>query len=167
MSKLHETSEDITKFIEKIIDRKTTLSGVITWRILSDETQKELIKITKSSAVTEYFAKMSDSIIIYVNEVLFDKLKPTNVDGIDYRQLLIEDALATVQLQENEKTGLIKIIIAKPQICITSNGYSKFGENLVHAAETVVMAYEQLVEEEKQRKIEAKEMQKMMKKKNY
>ena len=34
-----------------------------------------MIKISKSSAVTEYFAKMEDSVIIYVNEdILTNKI---------------------------------------------------------------------------------------------
>ena len=157
MAKLRETSQEIIEFINNIIDKQTTLSSYITWRILSDDKQKELVKISKSSAVTEYFAKMRDSIIIYVNEDLFDRLQPKDSNDVDYRALIIEDALVNVQIVENEKTGNTSIKIVKPNICITSDGYSKYGEDLAHAAECVAMAYTQIQEEEKRRKEEEKE----------
>lgn len=156
MSKLTETSKEIKDFIEDIICNNTTLEHLITWRILSDEKQKELIKISKSSAVTEYFAKMFDSIIIYVNEEIFDAMQPTKPGEIDYRRLVIEDALVNVQIVENENTGNMNIKIAKPNICITTDGYTKYGESLVKAAEVAAMAYDQLKETEKQRKEEEK-----------
>jgi hypothetical protein len=40
----------------------------------------------------------------------------------------------------------MKIGIAKPQICITSDGYAKFGEELAHAAELVAIGYTQIQE---------------------
>lgn len=157
MSNLYETSEDIRDFIETVIADETTLELYITWRILSNDKQKELIKIAKSSAVTEYFAKMRDSIIIYVNEEVFDRMKPNNVNDVDYRKLVIEDALASVEIIENENTGNMKIQIAKPQICITSGGYQKYGEDLVRAAEIAAHAYNQIKEEEKRNKEEEKQ----------
>jgi hypothetical protein len=157
MANLYETSESIRDFIEDIIANETTLERYITWRILSNEKQKELIKIAKSSAVTEYFAKMRDSIIIYVNEEVFDRMAPNNVNDVDYRKLVIEDALSNVEIIENENTGTMKIQIAKPQICITTGGYQKYGENLVRASEIASHAFAQIKEEEKQRKEEEKE----------
>lgn len=156
MAKLRETSQEIIDFINNIIDKQTTLGSYITWRILSDDKQKELVKISKSSAVTEYFAKMRDSIIIYVNEDLFDRLQPKDSNDVDYRALIIEDALVNVQIVENEKTGNTSIKIMKPNICITSDGYSKYGEDLAHAAECVAMAYTQIQEEEKEKKLSEK-----------
>lgn len=152
MAKLYETSDSIKEFIEEIIGNETTLERYITWRILSNDKQKELIKVAKSSAVTEYFAKMQDSIIIYVNEEVFDRMAPNNVNDIDYRKLVIEDVLSTVEILENENTGTLKIQIAKPQICITSGCYAKYGEKLAHAAEVASVAFDQIREEEKQRK---------------
>ena len=157
MGKLYETSDSIKDFIEEIISKETTLDRYITWRILSNDKQKELIKVAKSSAVTEYFAKMCDSIIIYVNEEVFDRMAPQNVNDVDYRKLVIEDALATVEIIENETTGNMKIQIAKPQICITGGGYQKYGENLVRAAEVASYAFAQIKEEEKARKEAEKE----------
>lgn len=157
MGKLTETSEDIRNFIENIITENTDLERLITWRILSDDKQKELIKIAKSSAVTEYFAKMRDSIIIYVNEEIFDRMQPDNINDTDYRKLVIEDALVNVQIIENENTGNMSIKIGKPNICITGDGYAKYGETLAHAAETAAMAFTQIQEEKKRAKEEEKE----------
>lgn len=157
MGKLTETSGDIVQFIENIISKNTDLERYITWRILSDDKQKELIKIAKSSAVTEYFAKMRDSIIIYVNEEIFDRMQPENINDVDYRALVIEDALVNVQIIENENNGNMNIKIGKPQICITGDGYAKYGEQLAHAAETASMAFAQIVEERKAAKEAEKE----------
>jgi len=157
MGKLTETSESIVDFIETIISETTDLDRMITWRILSDDKQKELIKIAKSSAVTEYFAKMRDSIIIYVNEEIFDRMAPTNVNDVDYRKLVIEDAFVNVNIVENENTGTMSIKIGKPNICITGDGYAKYGENLAHAAEIASMAFTQIQEERKRAKEEEKE----------
>ena len=157
MAKLYETSDEIRDFIENIIANETTLERYITWRILSNDKQKELIKVAKSSAVTEYFAKMRDSIIIYVNEEVFDRMKPDNVNDVDYRKLVIEDVLSTVEILENENTGNLKIQIAKPQICITSGCYQKYGEKLAHGAEIATFAFDQIKEEEKRKKEEEKE----------
>ena len=60
--------------------------------------------------------------------------------------------LVNVQIVENEKTGNTSIKIVKPNICITSDGYSKYGEDLAHAAECAAMAYTQIQEEEKRTK---------------
>ena len=157
MAKLYETSEEIRDFIENIITKETTLDRYIEWHILSNDKQKELIKVAKSSAVTEYFAKMRDSIIIYVNEEVFDRMKPDNVNAVDYRKLVIEDVLSTVEILENENTGNLKIQIAKPNICINSGCYQKYGEDLVHAAEVASFAFDQIKEEEKRKKEEEKE----------
>lgn len=157
MAKLYETSDEIRDFIENIIGSETTLERYITWRILSNDKQKELIKVAKSSAVTEYFAKMRDSVIIYVNEEVFDRMKPDNVNDVDYRKLVIEDVLSTIEVLENENTGAMKIQIAKPNICISSGCYQKYGEDLVHAAEIASIAFDQIKEEEKRRKDEERE----------
>ena len=157
MSKLYQTSDSIREYIEDIIAKETTLDRYIAWCILSNDKQKELIKVAKSSAVTEYFAKMQDSIIIYVNEQVFDRMAPTNVNDIDYRKLVIEDVLSTVEIIENDNTGMMKIQIAKPQICITSGCYQKYGEKMAHAAEIAAVAFDQIKEEEKRQKEEEKE----------
>lgn len=157
MAKLYETSDSIREYIEDIIAKETTLERYITWRILSNDKQKELIKVAKSSAVTEYFAKMCDSVIIYVNELIFDRMAPENVNDIDYRKLVIEDVLSTIEILQNDNTGTMKIQIEKPQICITSGCYRKYGEDLAHASEIAYFAYDQIKEEEKQKKEEEKE----------
>lgn len=157
MAKLYETSDDIREYIEDVITNETSLDRYITWRILSNDNQKELIKVAKSSAVTEYFAKMRDSIIIYVNEGIFDRMKPGNVNDVDYRKLVIEDVLSTVEIVENDNTGTMKIQVSKPEICITSGCYEKYGENLARGSEIANTAYAQIKEEEKRKKEEERE----------
>lgn len=80
MAKLRKSSDDVIEFIEKILAEETLLENYITWRILSNDKQKQLIQISKSSAITEYFAQMRDSVIIIVNEELFDALAPQHED---------------------------------------------------------------------------------------
>ena len=72
----------------------------------------------------------------------------------DVRKLIIEDALSTIICETNEKSGEMKISIGKPQICITTGCYEKYGEKLVRAAEISALAYNQLMELKKRAKEE-------------
>lgn len=154
MAKLRKSSDDVIEFVEKIIAEETLLENYITWRILSNDKQKQLIQISKSSAITEYFAQMRDSVIIIINEELFDALAPQHEEQEDVRKLIIEDALSTIICETNEKSGEMKISIGKPQICITTGCYEKYGEKLVRAAEISALAYNQLMEMKKKAKEE-------------
>ena len=154
MAKLRKSSDDVIEFVEKILAEETLLENYITWRILSNDKQKQLIQISKSSAITEYFAQMRDSVIIIINEELFDALAPQHEEQEDLRKLIIEDALSTIICETNEKSGEMKISIGKPQICITSGCYEKYGEKLVRAAEVSALAYNQLMEMKKKAKEE-------------
>ena len=154
MAKLRKSSDDVIEFIEKILAEETLLENYITWRILSNDKQKQLIQISKSSAITEYFAQMRDSVIIIINEELFDALAPQHEEQEDVRKLIIEDALSTIICETNEKSGEMKISIGKPQICITTGCYEKYGEKLVRAAEVSALAYNQLMEMKKKAKEE-------------
>ena len=154
MAKLRKSSDDVIEFIEKILAEETLLENYITWRILSNDKQKQLIQISKSSAITEYFAQMRDSVIIIVNEELFDSLAPQHEEQEDLRKLIIEDALSNIICETNEKSGEMKISIGKPQICITTGCYEKYGEKLVRAAEVSALAYNQLMEMKKKAKEE-------------
>jgi hypothetical protein len=154
MAKLRKSSDDVIEFVEKILTEETLLENYITWRILSNDKQKQLIQISKSSAITEYFAQMRDSVIIIINEELFDALAPQHEEQEDVRKLIIEDALSTIICETNEKSGEMKISIGKPQICITTGCYEKYGEKLVRAAEVSTLAYNQLMEIKKKAKEE-------------
>lgn len=154
MAKLRKSSDDVIEFVEKILTEETLLENYITWRILSNDKQKQLIQISKSSAITEYFAQMRDSVIIIINEELFDALAPQHEEQEDVRKLIIEDALSTIICETNEKSGEMKISIGKPQICITTGCYEKYGEKLVRAAEISALAYNQLIEMKKKVKEE-------------
>jgi hypothetical protein len=154
MAKLRKSSDDVIEFVEKILTEETLLENYITWRILSNDKQKQLIQISKSSAITEYFAQMRDSVIIIINEELFDALAPQHEEQEDVRKLIIEDALSTIICETNEKSGEMKIAIGKPQICITTGCYEKYGEKLVRAAEISALAYNQLIEMKKKAKEE-------------
>ena len=154
MAKLRKSSDDVIEFVEKILTEETLLENYITWRILSNDKQKQLIQISKSSAITEYFAQMRDSVIIIINEELFDALAPQHEEQEDVRKIIIEDALSTIICETNEKSGEMKISIGKPQICITTGCYEKYGEKLVRAAEISALAYNQLIEMKKKAKEE-------------
>lgn len=154
MAKLRKSSDDVIEFVEKILSEETLLENYITWRILSNDKQKQLIQISKSSAITEYFAQMRDSVIIIINEELFDALAPQHEEQEDVRKLIIEDVLSTIICETNEKSGEMKISIGKPQICITTGCYEKYGEKLVRAAEISALAYNQLIEMKKKAKEE-------------
>lgn len=138
--KIIKASDDVIEFIEKIIDT-TALKGYVEFRILNNESQKALVTASKASATTEYFARTSPCVIIYVNEELWYRLDDENL-----REMLVRDSIDGVSYDPEKD----KLVVEKPQINISLGTWRKYGETLVKAAETVVMAVKQIEEEKKE-----------------
>ena len=111
---------------------------------------KELIKVSKANPLAEYVGKCPDTIVCAIYEDAFDRLDERT------KRLLLTDAFGVV-FYDDEKD---KISIGAPQIVVTVAGRMKYGEDLINAAETGVLAIQQ-VEDEKR---EQKELEKANKK---
>ena len=145
MAKLEKASDDIIQFIESII-RSHGLDTFATFRFFELPKQKELIKVTKANATSEYFAKASDMCTVFVNPRVWDRLEDKQ------RTLLTENALNGIHY-DDEKS---KLIIEQPNLMISSDCYAKFGSQLVDAAEIVVHTVQQIKEEDKKAKEDKK-----------
>jgi len=143
MAKLEQASEDVIKFIEDIIV-EGDYDGFASFRFFNCERQKELVKVTKASATTEYFAKTTDLCTIFVNEKIWDKLEDRQ------RELLVKNALNG--LYYDDEKG--KLVLEQPNLSISSECYMKFGSELVDAATMVTMVLKQIKDDEKKLKEE-------------
>lgn len=112
--------------------------------------QKQIIKVKKASPTEEGMGKISGCVIITVFEDVFIRLNPEQQD------ILVRDALSQV-FYDSEKD---KINVVQPEVCVTLGGWQKWGEKLVNAQETAILAKQQMEEEERERKAAEKESKK-------
>ncbi len=149
MSKITKASDDVTNAIQGVVD-KMGLTLYARFFALNITGQKQLVKVTKASPTTEYFSNTSDSIIVYVNEEIYDMLEPKQ------RDMLIANALYGVDYDDEKD----KLNVNQPELGISVQGYQQYGSELVNAAEAVQLALQQL----KERKEEEKNAKKKKKK---
>lgn len=151
MAKITKASDDVTNTIQEVVD-KMGLTLYARFFALNISGQKQLVKVTKASPTTEYFSNTSDSIIVYVNEEIYDMLEPKQ------RNMLIANALYGVDYDDEKD----KLNVNQPELGISMQGYQQYGSDLVDAAESVQLALQQL----KERKEEEKAAKKQKKKSN-
>lgn len=141
MSKITKASDDVTNAIQSVVD-KMGLTLYARFFALNITGQKQLVKVTKASPTTEYFSNTVDSIIVYVNEEIYDMLEPKQ------RNMLIANALYGVNY-DLEKD---KLNVNQPELGISMQGYQQYGSDLVDAAEAVQLAIQQLKERKEEEK---------------
>jgi len=153
MAKLGKLSEDTVELIENIIS-ETGLDNYISVKTYAVKKSKEVIKIKKAGPIEGELAKDESTVFIIVYEEAFDRLDD------DAKETLMRDAINNIIF--NPENG--KVSIGAPRITVTTWGLQKFGDNLLRAAESAVVAIEQIAEEEKERKQLEKENKKNKKK---
>lgn len=141
MSKITKASDDVTNAIQEVVD-KMGLTLYARFFALNISGQKQLVKVTKASPTTEYFSNTSDSIIVYINEEIYDMLEPKQ------RNMLIANALYGVDYDDEKD----KLNVNQPELGISMQGYQQFGSDLVDAAEAVQLALQQLKERKEEEK---------------
>ena len=153
MAKLGKLSEDTVELIENIIS-ETGLDNYISVKTYAVKKSKEVIKIKKAGPIEGELAKDESTVFIIVYEEAFDRLDD------DAKETLMRDAINNIIF--NPENG--KVSIGAPRITVTTWGLQKFGDNLLRAAESAVVAIEQIAEEEKEHKQLEKENKKNKKK---
>lgn len=138
MAKFFELSEENIDLIEEVF-QNTGLNNYMELKIMGVTKSKQLIKVQKNNPVTEYLAKVTDSINIQIYEEAFDRL------DTDSKKILLEDAFAVVGYDGDKD----KIIIGAPQITVTIGGRRTYGDKLINAAEAGVLAIQQIEDEKK------------------
>lgn len=141
MAKLGKLSEDTVDLIEKIVS-ETGLDNYISIKTYAVKKSKEVIKIKKAGPIEGELAKDESTVFIIVYEDAFDRLDD------DAKEVLMRDAISNIIF--NTENG--KVTIGATRITVTTWGLHKFDDRLLRAAESAVMAVEQIADEEKEKK---------------
>lgn len=142
MGKYFTTSEDIAEIVNRKF-QETGLSGYgVNLKTLSVKKAKEVVKVSKASAATEFIAKKDDMIQLFIYEEVFDRL-PDEV-----KDMLVEMALSNVSYD-----------IDKDKLNVDTNPFNqifsmrkKYGNVILDNLELASMLILQVEEEEKERK---------------
>ena len=92
MAKIFNTCDDITALIEEQFN-ETGLSGYgVSLKIMSVTKSKDIIKLTKASATTEYLVKKDGLVQIFVFEEAFERLP------IEAQKMLVEMVITLLRI---------------------------------------------------------------------
>lgn len=150
MGKFFTTSEDIVEIIDKKFKETGLANYGITLKTISVTKAKEVFKISKASATTEFIAKKEGMVQLFVYEEAFDRL--TDVA----REMLIEMALSNVAY-DSEKDKLIVESNPFTQIFAMRR---KYGNVILDNLELASLIISQIEEEERERKQAEREAKK-------
>lgn len=154
MAKIFKTSDDVAEFIESKFDETNLTNYGITLNVMSVTKAKDLLKLQKASATTEFLTKGNGSNVhVYVYEALFDRLPDLD------KNLLVEMALSNISYDSE-----------KDKITIDTNPFNqiirmrkKHGDIILDKIETCQLLIEAMEEEEKEQKAAEKEARKSQK----
>lgn len=142
MSKIFETSDEIVDMIEQQFSDCGLEQYGLTLKIMSLTKAKEVIKVSKASATTEFLTKKDGIIQLQVYEAAFDRLDE------DAKLKLVEMALSNISFDPE-----------KDKINIDSNPYNaifrmrqKYGNGFVDILELSQIVIQTIDQEEKERK---------------
>ena len=147
----------LTDETQNLIDKVAEEFGLTNYMTIKcfGAKQKQIIKVKKASPTEEGMGKVASCVIVTVFEDVFIRLNPEQQD------ILVRDALAEI-FYDDEKD---KINVVQPEISVTLGGWQKWGEKLVNAQETAILARQQMEEEERERRAAEKEIKKAKSKK--
>ena len=153
MAKIFKTCEDITNLIEEQFN-ETGLSGYgVSLKIMSVTKSKDIIKLTKASATTEYLVKRDGLVQLFVFEEAFERLP------IEAQKMLVEMVLSNVSYDTE-----------KDKLTVDTNPYNmlfrlrkKYGNVIMDNLELASIIMTEIEEEEKARKEAEREAKKAKK----
>ena len=141
MAKFFELTDENQTLVNDVF-QDTGMHNYMNLKMVGVSKAKELIKVSKANPLAEYVGKCPDTIVCAIYEDAFDRLDEKT------KRLLLIDAFGVV-FYDDEKD---KISIGAPQIVVTVAGSMKYGEDLINAAETGVLAIQQLEDEKREQK---------------
>lgn len=144
--KFFDTSEDILELAHDKFEETNLPQVGVYLKVISVDKAKDVLKIARANATTEYITKKSDMCTLLIYEEAFDRLTD------ELKSKLMEGALSNVSY-DTEKGKLIVDNSKYGEIFRMRRKYS----NYVDMAETASLVVEQIAEEERQRKEEEKE----------
>lgn len=160
MAKLFKTSEDIYEFITNEWGNTSCCQIGVNLKVISTLKSKQILKLSKASATTEYLIREQDVLTLVVYEEAWDRLSELN------KLLLLKGVFSIISYDtEHEKI----IIDNRPYAdlfnmrhALDENGH-EFLDNYDNTLEVAALVIEQIEDEEKQKKEEEKERKRLEK----
>lgn len=144
---LFTTSEDIAELIYDEFSKTGLDNYGIDLKLMSTKKAKDIIKVSKASATTEFIIKKESVIQVCVYEAAFDRM--TDEDKL----ILLELAFSTINF-DSEKD---KLSVDSNPYTLLFNGKRKYGaEKVLNLMELTYAIISQIEEEEKMKKEEEK-----------
>lgn len=142
MSKFFETSDEYVELIENQFSKTNLDTMGINLKVLSTTKAKDVLKVSRTSAVTNYLTKGETDILVMVYEQAFDRLTP------DVQNMWAEMVLSAVSY-DTEKD---KLNIDTNPFGPFFNMRRKYGDVAADNLELAYLAIQQIEDEEKERK---------------
>ena len=153
MAKIFETNEDLLNLFMSKYDETGLLALGINLKVLSTTKQKEMIKVSRTSATTAFLTHQDLQVVVF--EEAFERLP------IDMQERLIETSLSNVWF-DSEKDKLN--VETNPFVQIF-NMRKKY-PNIVDDIEAAYLTIKQMEDEEKEQKAAAREAKRAEKQAN-
>lgn len=150
MAKIFDSSPYIIDMVEEACENAGITSYGLNIRVLSLAKAKDVVKVGKANATTEFITKKDSMIYVFVYEAVFERLDEAA------QRMLIDMAISNIFV-DTEKD---KVIIESNPYVQVFNMRKKYGEPFLNALEYSYDAVKQIEEEDRQRKEAEKQAKK-------
>ena len=153
MAKLFKTSDDIYEFITNEWSNTENSKIGVRLKVISTQKAKQILKLSKASATTEYLIREQDVLTLVVYEEAWDRLSEMN-------KILLLKGIFSVVSYDTEKERLI--IDNRPYADLFNMRHTKdangneYLDLYDNALETCALLLQQIEDEQKQAKEEEK-----------
>ena len=153
MAKLFKTSDDIYEFITNEWSNTENSKIGVRLKVISTQKAKQILKLSKASATTEYLIREQDVLTLVVYEEAWDRLSEMN-------KILLLKGIFSVVSYDTEKERLI--IDNRPYADLFNMRHTKdangneYLDQYDNALETCALLLQQIEDEQRQAKEEEK-----------
>ena len=160
MAKLFKTSDDVYEFITNEWEQTDTSKTGVRLKVISTSKARQILKLSKVSATTEYLIREQDVITLVVYEDAWDKLS-------DVDKILLLRGLFSVVSYDTEKERIV--IDNRPYADLFNMRHSKdangneYLDKYDNTLETCSLLLQQIEEQEKEEKMRKAEEKKAKK----
>lgn len=160
MAKLFKTSDDVYEFITNEWEQTDTSKIGVCLKVISTSKARQILKLSKVSATTEYLIREQDVITLVVYEDAWDKLS-------DVDKILLLRGLFSVVSYDTEKERIV--IDNRPYADLFNMRHSKdangneYLDKYDNTLETCSLLLQQIEEQEKEEKMRKAEEKKAKK----
>lgn len=153
MAKLFKTSDDIYEFITNEWSNTENSKIGVRLKVISTQKAKQILKLSKASATTEYLIREQDVLTLVVYEEAWDRLSEMN-------KILLLKGIFSVVSYDTEKERLI--IDNRPYADLFNMRHTKdangneYLDKYDNTLETCALLLQQIEDEQKQAKEEEK-----------